>query len=113
MFYDNYLSRIINVFMGVVLAILGMRVLFRLFDANATNDFVGWVYRTSGDLMQPFRGIFPTQEVASGYTLDVNALFAMLMYLIVGVLLAALLGMLPLGPSRTVAPATRTKVVRK
>jgi hypothetical protein len=114
MFYGNYLSRIINVFMGLVLAILGLRVLFRLFDANGTHDFVNWVYRTSGDLMQPFRGIFPTQDIAGGYTLDVNALFAMLMYLILGSLIAALLGMLPVGPSPVVAaPATKTRVIRK
>lgn len=115
MFYGNYLSRIINVFMGLVVALLGLRVLFRLFDANRTNDFVDWVYRTSGDLMQPFRGIFPNQEIAGGYTLDVNALFAILIYLIIGTVLASLLGLLPVGSSRPVAaaPASKTRVVRR
>jgi uncharacterized protein YggT (Ycf19 family) len=100
---------------GLIVAILGLRVLFRLFNANAANGFVHWIYQTSGDLLQPFRGIFPTQEIGKGYTLDVNALFAILMYLIIGSLLAALLGLLPVGPRPVVAEpvATKTRVVRK
>lgn len=115
MFYGNYLVRIINLFMGLAATVLGLRVLFRLFDANTANGFVHWIFQTSGDLMQPFRGIFPTQEIHRGYTLDINALFAILMYLIIGTVIAALLSLLPIGPSRPLAaaPATKTRVIRK
>lgn len=34
MFYGNYLVRIINVIVAIFEAILGLRVLFRLFNAN-------------------------------------------------------------------------------
>ena len=111
MFYGNYLVRIINVVVGLFEAILGLRVLFRLFNANGANGFVHWIYQTSGSLMDPFRGVFTAHEIARGYTLDVSALFAMLMYLIIGTLLAALLGMLPVGPAAE--PVARTKVVRR
>lgn len=120
MFYGNYLVRIINFIVGLFEAILGLRVLFRLFNANGGNEFVHWIYQTSGSLMDPFRGIFTVHDIGRGYTLDVSALFAMLMYLIIGSLLAALLSMLPVGPHRPVAaerPARtrtgRTKVVRR
>jgi len=118
MFYGNYLVRIINVIVGIFEAILGLRVLFRLFNANGTSPFVHWIYQTSGDLMDPFRGIFTTHQIAGGYTLDVSALFAMLMYLIIGSLLAALLGMLPVGPARPAVVedrpvARRTTTVRR
>lgn len=100
MFYGNYLVRIINVIVAIFEAILGLRVLFRLFNANPNAAFVNWIYSTSGTLMDPFRGVFTTHQIARGYTLDVSALFAMLMYLIIGAILAALLGMLPVGPTR-------------
>jgi uncharacterized protein YggT (Ycf19 family) len=113
MFYGNYLVRIINVIVGLFEAILGLRVLFRLFNANGANGFVHWIYQTSGSLMDPFRGIFTAHEIARGYTLDVSALFAMLMYLIIGTILAALLGMLPIGPSVVAERPVRTKVIRR
>jgi len=114
MFYGNYLVRIINVIVGIFEAILGLRVLFRLFNANGSSSFVHWIYQTSSSLMDPFRGIFTAHEIAGGYPLAVSVLFAMLMYLVIGVILAALLGMLPVGPSAVVAdrPA-RTRVVRR
>lgn len=111
MFYGNYLTRIINFFLILIEAILGLRVLFRLFNANPTNAFVHWIYQTSSTLMEPFRGIFSVHEIGRGYTLDVSALFAMLMYAIIGTFLAYLLSLIPIGPAD---PATtKTRVVRK
>jgi uncharacterized protein YggT (Ycf19 family) len=119
MFYGNYLVRIINIIVAIFEAILGLRVLFRLFNANPTSPFVHWIYTTSSALMDPFRGIFTAHTLGRGYTLDVSALFAMLMYLIIGAILAGLLSMLPVGPRRdTVAEErptrkTRTRVVKR
>lgn len=115
MFYGNYLVRIINIIVGIFEAILGLRVLFRLFNANPTSPFVHWIYDTSSALMDPFRGIFTAHTLGRGYTLDVSALFAMLMYLIIGAILAALLSMLPVGPSRAAVVDDRptTKVSRR
>jgi uncharacterized protein YggT (Ycf19 family) len=120
MFTGNIIVSIINFFVGLAEAILGLRVIFRLFNANATNSFVHWIYQTSGILMDPFRGIFrATATIANGYVLDINALFAMLMYAILGYLLAALLSWVPAPPVRERrwgwrrGDATRTRVVRK
>jgi uncharacterized protein YggT (Ycf19 family) len=66
MFYGNYLVRIINIIVGIFEAILGLRVLFRLFNASATSPFVHWIYQTSNTLMDPFRGIFTAREIAGG-----------------------------------------------
>jgi uncharacterized protein YggT (Ycf19 family) len=120
MFTGNILVSIINFFIGLAEALLGLRVIFRLFNANGANSFVHWIYQTSGTLMDPFRGIFrATATIANGYVLDINALFAMLMYAIIGYLLAALLGWIPAPVARDRrwgwrrGDATRTKVVRK
>src|SRR3954467_4878269 len=112
MYTGNFLVALVDFFVGLAEAILGLRVLFRLFNANPTSPFVHWIYQTSSTLMDPFRGIFTAHEIARGYTLDISALFAMLMYAIIGGLLVALLGMIPMGPTRPAA-TTKTRVVRK
>jgi uncharacterized protein YggT (Ycf19 family) len=90
-----FVQRLIDIFVTIAEAILAFRVIFRLFNANNTASFVSWIYDTSDTLMAPFRGIFPPQEIVRGHVLDVSALFAMLMYALIGYVLAALLGLLP------------------
>ena len=80
---------LVNVFVVVVEAFLTVRVVLMLFGASHTNSFVMWVYNMTAVLLQPFRGIFPSHVVANRYVVDFTALFAMLMYLIAGLLLAA------------------------
>lgn len=71
-------------FIFLAIVTLGFRVLFLLFSANPTTPFVNWVYNVSVDFMRPFRGIFPTKPVAETGYLDISALFALLMYSILG-----------------------------
>lgn len=95
-----YLEKAVNFFVGLVVAILGLRILFRLFDANPNSGFVQWIYDTSDVLMAPFRGIFPPAPIERGVVLDVSAIFAAIMYAIIGFLLLALVAMIP-GDDRT------------
>ena len=90
-----YLGKLVDVFIGIAVVILSLRVLFRLVDANPGAAFVDWIYATSGALMAPFRGIFPSEELGRGIVLDVSAIFAIIMYLIIGFLLLALVDMVP------------------
>lgn len=68
-------------FLGVIL--LSLRAFLLLFSANAATPFVEFVYRTSADYLQPFRGIFPPKSVGETGYLDVAALFAIIIYLLV------------------------------
>lgn len=102
MYTGNFLVALVDFFVGLAEAILGLRVIFRLFNANGANSFVHWIYQTSSTLMDPFRGIFRASATLSpGFVLDINALFAMLMYAILGFLVAALLGWIPVGERRS------------
>lgn len=83
-------SYLINFVIGLVVAILGLRFILRLFGASASVPFVSWVYNTSSDLMAPFAGIFPTATVSPGFAIDFSALFAMIVYAIIGYLLKLL-----------------------
>lgn len=76
-------TALINLFLVVAEAFLGLRVLLRFFAANPDNGFVQWVYNSSDVLLQPFRGIFPTEVIGKNHVVDFSALFAMMVYGIV------------------------------
>ncbi len=70
------------VFFGTI--ILGLRVFLLAFSANASTPFVDFVYRTSADYLAPFRGIFPAKTVGETGYLDIAAIFAIIIYLLIG-----------------------------
>lgn len=82
---------LLNFFLAVVEGILALRFLLKLFGANENVGFVGWVYEMSAPLLAPFRGIFPTQVYENRYIFEFSTLFAMLMYLILGMFLVFLI----------------------
>ncbi|HET7630293.1 MAG TPA: YggT family protein [Candidatus Saccharimonadales bacterium] len=86
----RFLAGLINFFVAVVEIFLGLRVILRLFGANPANGFVEWIYNSSGVLMEPFRGIFPTETIAPDHVVDFSALFAMLVYALIGMAFLAL-----------------------
>jgi len=79
-----------NFFIGIVEVFLGVRFLFRLLGANSNNAFVSWLYDVSGQLLEPFRGIFPVEAVEPGYVLEFSTLFAMVAYGLLGFLILTL-----------------------
>jgi hypothetical protein len=81
------INKLIYVFFGLVELFLGLRLILKLFGANASNDFVNWVYETSNVLLDPFRGIFPTQVFKSTFVLELSTIFAMIIYAIIVMLL--------------------------
>lgn len=77
------------VIFGII--ILGIRVFLLAFSANAATPFVDFVYDTSNTFMQPFRGIFPARTVGETGYLDVAAIFAVIMYALLGWAFSALI----------------------
>lgn len=88
---QNFATNLVNLFTGIVAIFLGLRFVLRLFGANADNDFVSWVYDMSAVLLEPFRGIFPTEVIDRQYVFEFNTLFALMIYAIIGLLLIALI----------------------
>lgn len=91
--FSSVLRSLVTVIVGVVWSILGLRFLLRLFGANPENGFVNWIYETSGEILGPFRGIFPSANL-EGFVFDFTALFAMLVYGIIGMLAVYLIAAL-------------------
>ncbi len=82
---------IINFLLMVANLFLVGRILFELFQANPTTPFVSWVYGISGYFISPFRGLFGSLNLNSGSVLDIPALFAIIIYTIVGYVLVTLI----------------------
>jgi hypothetical protein len=78
--------------LGLVEAIIGLRVVFRAAAANDTG-FVSFIYGLSAPLVAPFRGI--TADYASrGNVVEIGSLIAMLVYLIAAYLVVKLVRIL-------------------
>jgi uncharacterized protein YggT (Ycf19 family) len=90
-----WLSALVNFFLVLVESLLILRIFLRLFNANGNNSFVSWIYTTSGSIMDPFRGIFHVAILGNGVVLDVPAIFAMIIYGLIGFLILALIGLIP------------------
>lgn len=72
--------------------VLAFRVFLLAFSANPSSSFVNFIYRTSADFLEPFRGIFPPHTVGETGYLDVSALFAMIVYGLIAWGFSALIG---------------------
>jgi uncharacterized protein YggT (Ycf19 family) len=88
------LGGLINFVLAIVEIFLGLRVILRFFAANPTSSFVHWIYTSSNTLLEPFRGIFPTEVIGKNHVVDFSALFAMLVYGLIALAFLALLSWL-------------------
>lgn len=86
-----WLSRLIVLVVYLVVVayavILGIAFTLRLLGANPDADFADWIYAAAARIMEPFRGLFPTTEITSRSVFDASLLFALLVYLFLGMVL--------------------------
>lgn len=76
------------VIFGIVVILL--RVFLLAFSANLSAPFAQFIYKTSNDYLEPFRGIFPPKPIGETGYLDIAALFAIIVYLFVAWLFSSL-----------------------
>lgn len=84
MFRVSFISALSNVLFTFIEGLIALRILLKFFGANPLTPFVVWVYETSKPLLTPFEGIFPSATARGGFTLEVSALFALLVYAFLG-----------------------------
>jgi hypothetical protein len=82
------LVRAIYLVVGVVEAVLLIRFVLKALGANAEAGFAQFIYGVTGPLVAPFLGLFGTPQAASGATLELHTLIALVIYALVGWLLA-------------------------
>lgn len=72
-------SQIIWFVAGLLEAALGLRIVFRLLEANEASGFVRFIYGLTDPFVAPFSGIF-ADPGADGAVLDTAAVVAMIIY---------------------------------
>ena len=79
-------ARIVYYILGVLEALLGIRLILKLLGANPKSAFVSFIYTVTGVLLAPFNGIFRT-AVTSGIetksVLEPANIIAMLIYALI------------------------------
>lgn len=81
----------IHIVLWVVETFLTLRFILRLFDANTSAPFVNFIYNSTGPLLQPFRGIFPSPVLQQGFIVEFSTLFAIIIYSLISYLIIALI----------------------
>ena len=89
----SYARRIISLLFGILVVLLGLRILLLLLVANQTNTIVDFVYNVTEPFVAPFRGIFAIDQVTpgGGSVFDIAALVALVGWLLIYLLLVAIL----------------------
>lgn len=80
MYTTRILFRLLDVIVGFLEIIIGLRIILKLFGANPFTPFVAWVYETSRPLLSPFLGMFPSPTLKGGFVIEFSALFALIIY---------------------------------
>lgn len=83
------LATLINVVFGIILTLIGLRMVFLLFNANPANQFVAWVYEISQPLVAPFAGIFTDISLLNG-RLEMATIVALIVYGLLAAILTRL-----------------------
>jgi len=78
----NRAAMVIWLVLGVVEALLIMRVVLKALAANPATWFVQLVYSASAPLVAPFQGIFPTRATA-GSVFELSSLVAIVVYALI------------------------------
>ena len=78
---------------GVIEAVIGLRVLFKLVAANPDNPFANLVYSITDLFLVPFQGLV-ADPGANGMVLEVSSIIAMLVYALIGAGIAKLIWVL-------------------
>lgn len=87
MFTPRFISTLTSIIMSLVEAIISLRIVLKLFGANANAPFVMWIYETSRPLLTPFEGMFPTPRITEGLVIEISSLFALIVYAFAGYLI--------------------------
>jgi uncharacterized protein YggT (Ycf19 family) len=94
---NSVLLILVNIIMGIIEALIGLRIILKLFGANPNTPFVQWIYGWSEPLLRPFQNIFPSPVIGEQFVLEMSSLFALIVYGILSYLLIRLVLMIEAG----------------
>jgi len=89
------LTRIVTFFFGILQALLILRIVLLLLNANPDNEIVAAIMSITEPFVAPFRGMFQLDEVtgAKGSILDIAAIVALVAWTLIETLIVSVLGL--------------------
>jgi hypothetical protein len=85
--------RVVVFLFGIIQALIAIRIVLLLIDANQANGLVRFIYDLSAFFVGPFEGVLNTNAVAAGASVfDIAALVALVGWTILEVLIIAGIG---------------------
>ncbi len=83
-------TAVIDFIITLVAALLGLRIVLKLFGANEANAVVQAIYAVSWPLVAPFADVFPSLALEQGYVLEFATVFALVLYAVVAHIITTL-----------------------
>jgi hypothetical protein len=76
-------TQMIWLLLGILEAVIALRVVFKLIGVNAANAFATFLYSVSGLFVAPFASLTGA-PAAGGMVLEISSVIAMIVYLLIG-----------------------------
>jgi YggT family protein len=76
-------TQLIWLLLGLLEAMIGLRVVFKLIAVNATNPFASLLYKVTDLFVAPFATLTGA-PAAGGMVLEISSIIAMIVYLLIG-----------------------------
>jgi hypothetical protein len=76
------IAKIFYIVLLAIETIVSIRFVFKLIGASGSNRIVRFVYETSDVFIEPFRGVVSGNWELAGFYIDVDALLALAIYMI-------------------------------
>jgi uncharacterized protein YggT (Ycf19 family) len=86
MFYP--LASLVNVIVGILELLLGLRFFFKFFGIGTASTFVNWLYSFTQPIVNPFIGILPSFSFG-GFLIETATILAMVVIGLVGYFLTS------------------------
>jgi hypothetical protein len=84
-------ARVVVVVFGIIQALLLLRIVLLVLDAQRSNDVVAWILNASQFFVAPFEGMFRTDALAAGGSvLDIAAITALVAVTIIELVILAI-----------------------
>ena len=77
------LSGAFSVILGIVIALIVIRVILKALAASTAAAFTHFVYNVTGPLVAPFQGIFVTPTTSKGSIFELSSLVAIVVYALI------------------------------
>jgi uncharacterized protein (TIGR02271 family) len=109
-----FLSRLaafIYLMFGILIAMIGVRIILLLIGANPASGFASFIYGVTNPFLAPFFGLTNTPPAAAG-VLEIPSIIAMFVYAFVAWVIVYLLRIV-FAPSRSTSPTKRVSTYRR